>query len=91
MEIMRRVEQFLLSLRALHIKGDLNQQADWVSRCRVNNSDWCLNQEVFNLIGQMFSPSSTELFMDHTNTKRPKYFTMEADPRSMGADALSHS
>lgn len=90
MERMRLAEQVHLSLRAIHIKRDLNQKADWLSMYRVNNSEWSLSQEIFNFIVQMLSLPSTNLFVNHTNAKRPKYFIREADPRSVGTDPLFH-
>lgn len=45
MEIMMWAEYFLLSLRVFHIRGDLNQKLDWLSRHKVNNSKWCLNKK----------------------------------------------
>lgn len=90
MEIMQWVELFFLSMRAVHLKGDLNQKADRLSSHKVNNSKWCLNQEVFELIIQLFSLPSTDLFANHMTLKILKYFCREVDPRSMGTDALSH-
>lgn len=80
LEILKCVEQFFLSLRMIHIKGDLDQKADWFRRLRVDNSQLFLNQEVFSLICQMVTLLSTDPFVNHTNTKRLIYFTREADP-----------
>ncbi|KAG8548674.1 hypothetical protein GDO81_024604 [Engystomops pustulosus] len=40
-------EDNVLSLSAVHLKGEENAIADYLSRKHINNSEWCLNNEVF--------------------------------------------
>lgn len=65
---MKWVEQFLLSLRAIHIKGDEPKTA-WLSRHRVNSSNWCLNQKVFDLVIKTLGLPSTDLFANCTKVE----------------------
>lgn len=64
MEIMQWAKHCLLSFRAVHIKGYLNQKADWLSR-----HTWFMNLEVFKLIVQLFDLLSTDLFANHMNAE----------------------
>lgn len=62
MEIKEWAEKILPSVKVIHMKGGLNQKANWLSHCNVNNLEWYLIQEVFHPIVQPFSFPSVDLF-----------------------------
>lgn len=43
-------EATVLSLSVVHLKGELNQLADFLSRKMLRECDWVLNQDVYKMI-----------------------------------------
>lgn len=66
MEIKEWADNNLSFIRAIHIKGQLNQKADWLSSHAIHNSEW--NWEV-NLILQKYSLPAVYLFSSPKDRK----------------------
>lgn len=48
-------ERLHLSLRAKHIAGATNVQADWLSGATVDHTEWCLHLALFQELMEHFS------------------------------------
>ena len=77
-------------LRARHIPGRLNVIADKLSRHnQVIQSEWSLDQKVFNLLCLRWAQPQVDLFATRYNYKLPKF--VSPDPTAWAVDALSLS
>ena len=77
------------SLSAVHLKGNLNNLADFLSRQRVLESEWSLNQEVFQEIVDRWGTPQIDLFASQVNAKVPRFFSLNRLDQAEGLDALA--
>lgn len=75
-EILTWAEGNNLSLSAVYLKGELNQVADFLSRRKLKEGDWVLNQEVFKMITQRWGVPQVDLFAERERTQKfnPSFF-----------------
>lgn len=78
-----------LWLLAAHIPGSQNWQADTLSRVFTNNVEWCLNDNIFQLICTRFGTPSVDLFASRVNRKLEKFCSWGPDPEAWCIDAFS--
>ena len=79
-----------ITLRARHISGHLNVIADKLSRHKqVIQTDWCLLQEVFELLCQRWHTPKVDLFATRFNHKLPRFVSPVPDRLAWKVDALS--
>ena len=77
-------------LRARHIPGRLNVIADKLSRHnQVIQTEWSLDQSVFNLLCSRWTPPQVDLFAIWFNYKLPKFVSPVPNPTAWAVDALS--
>ena len=77
-------------LRARHILGRLNMIADKLSRHnQVIQTEWSLDQSVFNLLCLRWAQPQVDLFATRYNYKLPKFVSPVPDPTAWAVDALS--
>ena len=77
-------------LRARHIPGRLNVIADKLSRHnQVIQTEWSLDQQVFNLLYSSWCQPQVDLFATRFNHKLPKFVSPVPDPTAWAVDALS--
>ncbi|XP_077346335.1 uncharacterized protein LOC143989955 [Lithobates pipiens] len=88
MEILRWAERHLLSLSAVHLKGDLNRLADFLSRNPIR--EWSLNPEVFSMIAGKWGLPEVDLFASKENARVPQFFPLDSRDGSLGTDALAY-
>nr|XP_056702553.1 UPF0606 protein KIAA1549 homolog [Euleptes europaea] len=79
----------LKSIRAEQIKGALNIQADWLSRQTVDEGEWSLDHDAFQLIISKFGIPQVDLFASDTNAKLPRFYTRYVHQSAEGTDALT--
>ena len=76
-------------LRARHIPGCLNVIADKLSRHhQVIQTEWCLSQQVFNLLCSKWARPQIDLFATRFNHRLPKFVSPVPD-RQLGRWMLS--
>ncbi|KAM9324773.1 LOW QUALITY PROTEIN: uncharacterized protein PAF06_000862 [Gastrophryne carolinensis] len=88
-EILSWAEINLKSLTAIHLKGTLNQVADFLSRSQMKESDWSLDPDVFKTICVQRGVPEVDLFASARNHKVDQYFSLDPRDRSLGVDALA--
>ena len=77
-------------LRARHIPGRLNVIADKLSRHnQVIQTEWSLDQTVFNLLCSRWARPKVDLFATRYNYKLPKFDSPVSDPTAWAVDAPS--
>ena len=77
-------------LRARHIPGRLNVIANKLSRHnQVIQTEWSLDQSVFNLLCSRWALPQVDLFATRYNYKLPKFVSPVLDPTAWAVDALS--
>lgn len=81
-------EQHFLFLRAEHISGTANVQADWLSRAIVDHSEWHLYPDLFKKLSERFGSPILELFTTPSNSQLPRFYTRFATPGAEGVNAL---
>ncbi|XP_015276849.1 PREDICTED: cilia- and flagella-associated protein 47 [Gekko japonicus] len=54
-------------MKAIHVAGEDNGLADWLSRRRLDQSEWSLNREVFTQICDKFGEVGMDLFTTEYN------------------------
>lgn len=80
------------TIKAVHIAGVLNVQADYFSRCNLYLHDYFLPQEIFSQLISLLDISPTvDLFASRISNKLPKFFSYDYDPYSSGINAFNQS
>ncbi len=80
---------WLKSLRAVHIPGELNREADALSRQLTFPGEWRLHPEMIRLIWSRFGEAQVDLFASRESSHCQLYFSLTEGP--LGTDALAHS
>ncbi|KAK9403183.1 ubiquitin carboxyl-terminal hydrolase 7-like [Crotalus adamanteus] len=81
-------ESNLASIRAEHISGEKNRQADFLSRSTIDPLEWGLYPDLFSEISQRFSQPALNLFPSSSNAQLSRYFSHYYFPGAEGTDAL---
>ena len=77
-------------LSAIHIPGEENFLADFLSRGSSLPTEWMLKKSIFAKICQVLSPPpEIDLFASQMNSQLPKYCSRSKDPRAWRVDAMS--
>lgn len=61
-EILNWAENKVLSLSGVHLNGELNKVANYLSREKLKEGDWILKKEVFRMITQKLGVPQVDLF-----------------------------
>ncbi|KAK9399508.1 hypothetical protein NXF25_012527 [Crotalus adamanteus] len=81
-------ESHLKSIRAEHISGEENRQADSLSRETIDHSEWRLEPNLFREISERFGQPQVALFASPANAQLPRYFTRFPSRGAEGTDTL---
>ncbi|XP_070613470.1 uncharacterized protein [Erythrolamprus reginae] len=87
-KLMSWAERHLASIRAEHISGIENTQADWLSRTTIDPGEWTLNPEAFQLIVQRYGVPVADLFATQHNRQLPRFFSRFPTPEAEQVNAL---
>ncbi|XP_032092319.1 LOW QUALITY PROTEIN: extracellular calcium-sensing receptor-like [Thamnophis elegans] len=68
-------ERHLQSIRAEHISGMENQQADWLSKETVDNGEWQLHPSIFRQICERFGHPTVDFFATPQNAQLPEFIS----------------
>ena len=74
---------------ALHIPGQENLIADFLSRGRVLPSEWTLHPQVVSHLQRAFGPLRVDLFASALNARLPRYCARTQDSAAWRIDAFS--
>ena len=77
-----------IHVRAQHLPGKLNFNADFLSRHLRDRSDWILDQEIFNMIDMKLGPLNVDLFATRFSTRLPRFVSWRPDPMAEATDAF---
>ncbi|XP_028302770.1 LOW QUALITY PROTEIN: uncharacterized protein LOC114463422 [Gouania willdenowi] len=80
----------LISIRAMHIPGEQNHLADFLSRRKPPSGEWYLHPEVTNIIWSIFGRAEVDLFASEQSTHCPLWFSLAETTSPLGQDALAH-
>jgi ribonuclease HI len=82
-----------LQVRAAHIPGVLNLQADILSRPnKIYSTEWSLDQAVFRWLCATFNFSpKIDVFATSANTQLPMYYSPVPDAQATGLDAFNQN
>ena len=72
----------------MHIAGNKNIQADYLSRLHQDHAGWKLNRQVFNRICAIHYRPQIDLFASQLNHQLPTYVSWKADPLSWKTNAF---
>lgn len=86
--IWKEALQARMHLRAEHIAGVDNVEADEESRAAPNRHEWMLNRRVFRQVEALWGPFDVDLFASRTNSQLPAYFAWKPDPGCLAVDAM---
>lgn len=81
-------EEHLSSIKADHLPGVENTEADWLSRQNIVEGDWSLHPQVFEQITKAFGRPEIDLFASRDNAQVPNFLSRFPDPIAMGTNAL---
>ena len=80
-----------LWLSAVHIPGVENVEADRASRSIYDlESEWQLNQEIFQILDERWGPFDMDLFASRLNFQCKRFMAWKPDPLASAIDALAH-
>ncbi|KAM8939450.1 LOW QUALITY PROTEIN: uncharacterized protein RCH25_053096 [Pelodytes ibericus] len=77
-----------ISVKAEHIPGLSNTDADWNSRHLADSSDWRLHPRIFHQLENLWGPLDIDLFASRLNTQLPKFYSWRPDPEALASDAF---
>ena len=87
---LRWAQTFKISLKARHIAGKLNWEADWLSRDgQIISTEWSLHPEVFQWICQIGEKPMVDLFATTLNKKLPTFVSPMMEKDAWAVDAFS--
>ena len=74
-----------------HLPGVLNEHGDKQSRCKQDNMEWELNQDIFlELCGRWGTPE-IDVFANRLNHKLNDYFSWKPDSGAKAIDAMTEN
>ena len=76
---------------AAYLPGEQNVEADAQSRLIHENTEWSLNQDVFNQLCELWGKPEVDLFASRINYKLKPYCSWKPDPGAEVVDAFSIS
>jgi len=76
-------------VKAQHIPGVLNTEADRESRVFIDSSDWKLNPSLFQCLLQAWGPLEIDLFASRLTYQLEQYVSWRPDPQALFTDAFS--
>ncbi|XP_068096310.1 CCAAT/enhancer-binding protein gamma isoform X1 [Hyperolius riggenbachi] len=89
LEIMEWSEDHLLSLTAVHIRGDRNILADTLSRQLILEIEWELNPRIFKLIVERWGQPILDLFATAQNAKTKDFCSIQTGTQRNRLDTFS--
>ncbi|XP_060547192.1 uncharacterized protein LOC117673540 [Pantherophis guttatus] len=75
-------EEHLNSIKADHISGSANIQADALSRNLMDHREWSIPPDLFLEISARFGTPLVDLFASSANHQVPRYFSRYPEPRA---------
>ena len=88
-DIWRLAQRFRINLEIEHVPGELNREADHLSRLYQEGlnetTEWRLNKSQFNLLVRRWGPFERDLFTSHWNHQLPNYITWKDQHHTMNA------
>jgi hypothetical protein len=72
-------QSHLLSLRATHVPGHLNDGPDILSRNLISSGEWSLNTQTVQMLWRLFGRAEMDLFASEENSHCPIYFSRSED------------
>ena len=81
--------EHLQSVKASYVPGLLNSGADLLSRRKVRDEDWSLNQSVAFQIWTKYGHPVVDLFASREDAKCSLFFSLRG-PAPLGIDAMAH-
>uniref|UniRef100_A0AC35F6U8 Reverse transcriptase domain-containing protein n=1 Tax=Panagrolaimus sp. PS1159 TaxID=55785 RepID=A0AC35F6U8_9BILA len=78
-------------LKATHIAGVKNIEADQESRSFKECSEWAVDVECLSHVFHYFGSPTVDLFASRVNKKCNAYFSLNPDPEATGIDAFAHN
>ncbi len=78
-------------LSAVHVPGKLNYLADFESRKQDNNTEWSLNDVIYNKITEIFIKPTIDLFASYLNYKVDKYVSWMPDPKAFATNTFHNN
>ena len=79
-----------LRLTALYLPGEMNVEADALSRIEADWSQAMLNPTLFQLVDRRWGPHQLDAFASAANTQMKLYVSLRADPGCIYPDFLGH-
>ncbi|CAJ0952838.1 unnamed protein product [Ranitomeya imitator] len=77
------------SLTAVHLKGEKNKVADFLSRKKIQPTEWALNQGVFLHLTNTWGFPEIDLFASRENSKTKRFFSLNPGDNPTAVDALA--
>ena len=89
--MMNSVYKHRLMMKATHIPGVDNEEADELSRALPRRDyDWILSEDAFQMIEKKFGRMAFDLFADANNEKTDKYASWFKDPKATLIDIMKY-
>ncbi|CAN2391224.1 hypothetical protein PRIEUP_LOCUS1263 [Pristimantis euphronides] len=82
-------EKVVQSISAIHLRGSETQEADFLSRNKIDPGEWSLKQQVFNSLVDRWGKPEVDLFATGKNTKVETFFSLNPLVGPRRVDALS--
>ena len=88
-EIWDFCESKALWLVATHIPGSENVEADFCSRNFTDDTEWSLNDDIFEIICERWGVPSIDLFASRLNHKLDRFVSWHHDPEAWFVNAFT--
>lgn len=84
----RDLERWGVTLSAEYLPGELNVEADALSRRPLSQDDWVLRWSAFLLLKQKFGTMTVDAFAEDFNRKLRRFASLHPHPKAVGASGL---
>lgn len=80
-----------IDIRAVHVPGSCNVDADYLSRQFNDNIEWSLRAEIFDQLVDRMGCPSIDLFASRLNAKLPRFYSWHPEPGCEAVNAFNCS
>ena len=78
-----------IHLSAAHLPGDMNHEADELSRVFNDDLEWAVDSNIFDKLVSLYPEMSVDLFASRLKHKLDIYVSLRPDPHAFAVDAFS--
>ena len=90
-KLFKLIESLNMKISSSHLSGVLNSQADFLSRHKVQETEWCLHQGVLEKVFMILDRPHIDLFASDLTHQLPTFCSWKTSEKALQIDAFTLS